>query len=1765
MANNTPLKIMSALSLLTISATAWAFPAGFTETKLFSDVNEPTSFKFAPSGQVFLSEKSGVIKVYDDINDRSGQVIYDIRGQVYTKYDNGLSSLAVHPDFENNRFIYAVYSKAPQNSEFPGENGAQLIRLTLNDSLTAVVEETVMIQNWCVASANHATGDLQFGPEGALYISAGTFASSGTFNSDCGEPFEQGGSLKAQDIRSGGDHLWYNGTMLRIDPITGNPWQDNFFSGDNNGDDAIIAYGLRNPFRFHINHQNGKVYIADVGWERAEEINVIDNANAQPNNFGWPCFEGSNRLPNYENFSLCQSLYPENSDSKPYFSYSNDFVPSAGLSITGITVNTGTTFPAEYQGALFYSDYVKKYVNVMFAGQNGLPDPNNIQQFDAGRPIIQLTMGPDGNLYYIEYDVGDENSGRPTSYAVWQVGPTEAYTAKIDARDTVRPGTNVSFSADKSTVRTGQTNQYQWDLDGDGDFDDASGVDATFTYNNVGTTIVSVLASNGSEESVAHHTLMVSDQFPDVSILSPTESDNWGTNDLISVAGEATLAGSSTPAENMVWTISMEHCERRDPNACHPHPVTTFLDNDPSVPADQRNTFIGPDHDYPTYLKVQLAASSPATGIEWALPAWNKRRTVYINNRNGQQHDNFALLIQLDPSRVDYSTAGDNGASLRFTDSAGNVLSHRIESWNAGGVSRVWVQMGQLQANKVNQYLRMYYDNAAAANASSSAGNEFDNNTSRATLGEEQIKAPLTTTIVQSFHPRISLVNIDTVPSGLSVNFFTYTDRTPFSVETIEGSKANISAPDQQVFDMFNYQFNNWDNGMPRQTDSFVSPAGGTSIAATYTKGNAVNCRWDEVNVRGTNNNWTLSPMTLVESCVWEVDVAFGSASNERFKFDPSGNWTESYTDENNDGFIDQGQGDIMITQGAGNYRIRLNDETNAYTIMKLGQQNIAPVANAGSDQSVSVGSTVQLDASSSTDADGNIVSYSWNTDSWNSSLSGEQTSAVFDTVGEFTITLTVTDDGNATATDQVVITVTDGTNFASDFGSMSMTGSHNGWSPGTTAMALVADFTWSVDIALAATDEFKFTPFDDWSVSFGQNGGSGNIPVTQGANLYRVTFNEQTKAATLTVLEDNVNDAPVISITSPGNNGVFSIDQNITLTASATDQEDGNLSTHVVWTTDSGLNLGTGNNLTTSFSAEQSLTIIAQVSDSEGLEASSSVSISIQLPGEFVSDFDNMSITGTHNGWTPGATPMSLSADHVWSVELDMAASDEFKFTPFANWTTSFGLNGGNANIPVPSGANRYRISFNEQSKVTSFSIIDDNVNDAPSITITSPSSGQQIIVNDTVNLTASAQDPEEGDISAMIEWSILGGPSLGSGNNLPVSFDALGAVTLVASVADSEGLSTSANVSVNIVDQASFNSNFDTMSFTGTHNGWTPGATPMTLVADFTWQIDIELAANSEFKFTPFDNWTTSFGANGGSGNYVVTEGAGSYRIRFNDSSNSATITKLAEQGWSQQGSLFTLTHEDTQLTVDASFGARIVSYQINGTELLHTAGDLSGSTFWTSPQADWDWPPVTAHDSDAYTTDLVGSVLTLTGTSANGIQISKVISPIANSDQIQIEYRMTNTSAESLDVAPWEVTRVSTAGINLFPKGDNFTGSSTLTPTQEGEMVWFDHNGEDGQKLYRDGSEQWIAHVSNNVAFVKTYSTDIATTDFAFNEAEIEIYASADYVELEQQGGIDTLAPGQTRAWSVNWQLDTLPSAVSATVGSPSLVDFVRSQLD
>ncbi len=265
------------------------------------------------------------------------------------------------------------------------------------------------------------------------------------------------------------------------------------------------------------------------------------------------------------------------------------------------------------------------------------------------------------------------------------------------------------------------------------------------------------------------------------------------------------------------------------------------------------------------------------------------------------------------------------------------------------------------------------------------------------------------------------------------------------------------------------------------------------------------------------------------------------------------------------------------------------------------------------------------------------------------------------------------------------------------------------------------------------------------------------------------------------------------------------------------------------------------------------------------------------------------------------------------------------------------------------------------------------------------------------------------------------------------------------------------------------------------------------------------------------------------------------------------------------------YVLRWSDWSFEVDPSVGGRVVAFRVGGQNLL-VGPELDpgnyGSTFWTSPQSAWAWPPVAEIDHAPYAPSIEGDAIVLRGPQSPllGVSVEKRFTADGKRNAIVSEFRVRNVGSMPVVLAPWQISRVPSGGLSFFPTGDGAFAPSNLAVRQAGGITWYAFDAAavtDHQKLFADGREGWLAHIAGDALFVKRF-VPVPRVRQAPGEAQIEIYATPahTYVEIEAQGSYDEIAPGETLTWQVTWLARRLPPGVAAAVGDPALADFVRT---
>jgi len=447
-------------------------PDGFVdETFLEGFDGQITGFDPTSPGRSFVSEKSGIVRVVAN-GELLSEPFLDIRDIVNDRVDRGMLSVAVHPQFPEQPFVYVLYTYDPpelvsKNLTGAGVqdgNGNRVSRLTrytadaeqnfnvaVTDSETIILGKNSTFEN--IGSAEdvfdtlspscgpigsplvdclpadeitHTIGALRFASDGSLFVTNGDGASYRSFNAI---------SQMSYDLDS------LRGKILRIDAQTGLGLPDNPFYDGNAASNRsrVVSYGLRNPYSMALHPLTDVPYVGEVGEELWEEIN-----GGIGKNFGWPCYEGgtngNERQTGFEPDPFCQAVYRSaQAIEAPLQSWSHDGNGNAAM--IG-DFYFGDAFPEEFTGKLFYGDFIRGWLRAA-----DVSDPGNVtgRAFATGMlPMTEMRTGEDGALYYASITTGEI---RRIRYAVEESEPTDARDPSIDDPVTEdSPGTDMSVN-----------------------------------------------------------------------------------------------------------------------------------------------------------------------------------------------------------------------------------------------------------------------------------------------------------------------------------------------------------------------------------------------------------------------------------------------------------------------------------------------------------------------------------------------------------------------------------------------------------------------------------------------------------------------------------------------------------------------------------------------------------------------------------------------------------------------------------------------------------------------------------------------------------------------------------------------------------------------------------------------------------------------------------------------------------------------------------------------------------------------------------------------------------------------------------------------------------------------------------------------------------------------------------------------------------------------------------------------------------------------
>jgi glucose/arabinose dehydrogenase len=667
------------LAAAALPAFGQSLPTGFRRTDPIINRLLPTGVQFAHDGRVFVPEKSGKIYVYQNLLDTNPQLVVDLSLNVHDNWDRGLLGFALDPGFPEVPYMYVQYAyngglfpgsdPVPWVPRWPscapgdlcGVNGGtdycpsppgdttngggcviagRVSRLTVSGNTAG--NEQVLVEDWYQQFPSHSIGTIAFGPDGYLYAGGGDGASFnghdyGQWGSPTwpdqrsplnpGNPNDQatnhGGSLRSLGLEvenlynANGNDVWLSGSIIRIDPTSGAGAPGNPLAADPHANaQRIIAYGLRNPFRFAFRPGSGDVWVGDVGENTWEEINRIPALAGNPTpslqNFGWPCYEGRGHHAGFSG-PICTAMYSggdtggRTRHAPPWYTY----VHSGSSDVTGLVFYTGTSYPLQYRNSLFFADNSRQIIfNIPFVDANGdgvadAPADSAATAFFGGgnATSVNLASGPGADVFFANINTGKISRISYCSGGCTNLAPSAAIALAAGSTANGAPRTVAFTAANSIDPNAGDTLSYAWDLDNDGAFDDAVGAGASmfYTANGPHDVAVQVTDSQGSVD-VARMRINVGNTAPSVTITSPASNLPWSSGDSIALTATSNDAEQgSLPDSALAWQVYREDCTNPDFTGCTETSLGTFTGSSTG--------FVAPDAAFPAYLRIVLTGT----------------------------------------------------------------------------------------------------------------------------------------------------------------------------------------------------------------------------------------------------------------------------------------------------------------------------------------------------------------------------------------------------------------------------------------------------------------------------------------------------------------------------------------------------------------------------------------------------------------------------------------------------------------------------------------------------------------------------------------------------------------------------------------------------------------------------------------------------------------------------------------------------------------------------------------------------------------------------------------------------------------------------------------------------------------------------------------------------------------------------------------------------------------------------------------------------
>ena len=633
-------------------------PDGFQESTVFSGLTNPTVVRFAPDGRVFVAEKRGVIKVFDSLTDTTPTVFADLQRQRLQLLGPGAARHGPGPELPD-RARTSTFSTPTTTSSArppgaalgdpgvysdpcptpPGPTGdgcvvsGRLSRLPgqrqrddrhragADRGLVPAVPEPLDRRPGVRAPTGPCTPAAATGPASTSPTAARTAAPlnpcgdpPGGVGATLTPPTAEGGALRSQDLRTTGDPVSLDGTVIRRRPghrrgAAGQP------AGRQRRPQRPADHRLRAaqpvPLHHPPEHQRAVGWATSAGTTgRRSTASPTRPTRRSRTSAGRatraPAASRATTAPTSASARTCTRQagrghrallrLPPQRPGRPQRD-----LPDRQLLDRRAAVRVrrrAAPIPAEYDGALFFADYSRDCIWVMPKGADGNPAPGQIRHLrrrrgqpgqpgdgTGRRPLLRRLRRRDDPSHQL-------HRRQPAARPRWPRPP----------RPPARRRSRSTSTARAPATPTGDPLTYAWDLDGDGAYDDSTAARPTYTYTSIGelrrhaagdrqpgglsdTDTVTITVGNTAADGHHHHP--------------------GGRHDLegrrrhqLLRLGDRPAGGHACRRRRCPGSLVLQHC----PSNCHTHPLQTFA-------GVASGSFTAPDHEYPSYLELRLTAT----------------------------------------------------------------------------------------------------------------------------------------------------------------------------------------------------------------------------------------------------------------------------------------------------------------------------------------------------------------------------------------------------------------------------------------------------------------------------------------------------------------------------------------------------------------------------------------------------------------------------------------------------------------------------------------------------------------------------------------------------------------------------------------------------------------------------------------------------------------------------------------------------------------------------------------------------------------------------------------------------------------------------------------------------------------------------------------------------------------------------------------------------------------------------------------------------